>query len=971
MTRLLTKVFLFTLGLCLTALGMQGQMTVTTGNTATELAAMLAGEGVEVSGATLNPGCATTQRGTFGFPVGTSDLGIDSGIVLTTGKVDAAGTGVYSPVGTFISATSTGGSDPDLATLLPGTTLNDACVLEFDFKPSGDTIKFRYVFGSEEYPEFACSGFNDVFGFFISGGAFGTPTNIALVPGTTIPVAINSINKAPAGTSYSVATCAAMGTGSPFSMYYVDNEGVLLSPNVAYDGFTTVLTAIAAVNPCDTYHLKLAIADGLDQSYDSGVFLESGSLISTNLEVRTYGGAGFEIPYTNCVRGCPPGKFTVKRTGSFGEAITVPYSLEGTAVNGVDYALLPGSVVIPAGEETADVYIVPTILPAPVGPKTVVVKIYSPYVCGDDSIVLSSDTITIFDRVFIEIEQADTTICVGESVNLHVNTDTVLDLVWTPTATLVNNPDEYDVIATPTTTTSYVATVSLAVEGVACPASSDTVKITVLYPPDVSFADSSLLMCLDGVYELNPIIVPEPDTSYTYFWSPPSGLSSTVIRNPEASPATSTLYTVTVNSGAVGCDASASIYITVLPNDITLINNDTSVCAGSVVPLNASGHPAFTYYWTPETYIVDPHAMNTAITATESGWVTVTASHEGCDDMPHSFYLDVQPIPKVDLGADRTLCSGDTAHLYVGTTPTYSGYTYDWTPGMKLTDSTIKDPIFNGYSSETYIVVVQTPIGCEGRDTLNITVNPSQFATVNISDTALCPDVRIQLQANGAVSYRWEPSYGLDNDSIANPLATPDYTTEYVLFATSDKGCVDTVHVRINVLPGAVTYMPDSVQIWPGEKYQIDLTSNAHYFSWFPPEGLDYTNIANPYASPEVRTRYFVTATTEGGCSVVDSIDIIVNLESVVDIPNAFAPGNSFSNNGKLYIVRRGDATLNRFDIYNRWGNKVFSTTDINEGWDGTFQGTPQPLGVYVYDVEVVLKSGQIVHLTGNVTLIR
>src|SRR5690606_29734197 len=129
--------------------------------------------------------------------------------------------------------------------------------------------------------------------------------------------------------------------------FYVDNEGLLMSPNIAYDGFTTVLQAIAGVSPCDTYHLKIAIADGGDGTLDSGVFLEAGSLKSTALEVQTFGGAGFEVPYTNCVRGCPPGKFTVTRSGGTGSSIDVPYSLEGTAVNGVDYEFLPGIVTIP------------------------------------------------------------------------------------------------------------------------------------------------------------------------------------------------------------------------------------------------------------------------------------------------------------------------------------------------------------------------------------------------------------------------------------------------------------------------------------------------------------------------------------------------------------------------------------------------------------------------------------------------
>lgn len=944
------------------------QMSVTTGNTAEELVNRLVGEGVDVFNATLNPGCALTQRGTFGHAPGPNDLGIDSGIVLTTGIVDNGTSGVYSNYLTGLAMPTSGvSSDPDLASLV-SVSIHDACILEFDFIPKGDTIKFNYVFGSEEYPEFACSGYNDVFGFFISGGIYTTPTNIALVPGTTIPVAINSINKAPAGTGYPISTCMEMGAGSPFTEFYVDNEGLLMSPNIAYDGFTTVLQAIAGVSPCDTYHLKIAIADGGDGTLDSGVFLEAGSLSSTVLEVQTFGGAGFEIPYTNCVRGCPPGKFTVTRTGSMSTPITVDYTLEGTAVNGTDYVFLPGSVTIPAGETSVDVWIEPYVFPYAVGPKTVIVKIYSPYTCGDELIVLSSDTITIFDSMYVKILQEDTAICLGESVLLEIETDTLFSIQWTPSI-LVADPTGLSNTVTPSSTTTY--TVSVSMEGVACPASSDNVTIEVKMPPTVDLG-ADLKVCLDGGIMLDPLIEPEPDEDFTYLWTPAVGLSDPTIRNPFASPTITTEYVLSVNPGAEGCEGTDTILIQVLPNDINLINTDQTVCEGTVVPLNVSGHPDFTYRWTDETDIVNPHVQNTAVVANYTRTITVTASHIGCEDMVKSFNLTVEPNPIVNLGEDKIICMGDTVHLYTSVDPhDFGGYTYDWFPRLKLTDYTIKNPIFNGYSSEEYIVRVETPNGCFGQDTIEVIVNPSIFLTTNFEDTVICSNESLQIIANGAVTYQWSPSWGLNNDTISNPIASPSHSTLYTLIGVNEYGCVDTHLVNIQIAPSIVSTMPDSVDIWPGEAYQIDLITNGHYFSWFPPEGLSNTTIANPVASPDVRTRYFVNIKGESGCEAVDSIDIIVHLESIFDVPNAFVPGNSFVNNGEFKIFKRGDVTLNKFQIFNRWGNLVFETDDINKGWDGTYNGEPQPKGVYVYQIEGTLNTGRKVQLQGDVTLIR
>jgi gliding motility-associated-like protein len=119
--------------------------------------------------------------------------------------------------------------------------------------------------------------------------------------------------------------------------------------------------------------------------------------------------------------------------------------------------------------------------------------------------------------------------------------------------------------------------------------------------------------------------------------------------------------------------------------------------------------------------------------------------------------------------------------------------------------------------------------------------------------------------------------------------------------------------------------------------------------------------------SPEVRTRYFVNATTENGCVISDSMDVLVK-ETVIDMPNAFSPSGA----NKLFKPsKRGIATLKEFAIYNRWGNKVYSSTNIDAGWDGTKDGTALPMGVYVYVIEAVTDSGKIFTKQGNVTLIR
>ncbi|MDD2636531.1 MAG: choice-of-anchor L domain-containing protein, partial [Bacteroidales bacterium] len=168
------------------------------------------------------------------FSNGIPGLDFEEGVILSSGNVlDASGPNTSGNTGTNMYSSG----DADLNSIISGTT-QDAAVLEFDFVPASNLLEFQYVFGSEEYPEFAppsSSSYNDVFAFFISGGPENyNNVNVALIPGTSTPVSINNVN---AVTN---------------SSYYIDNQ---YSPNIEYDGLTVTLTATKPVTQCATYHI--------------------------------------------------------------------------------------------------------------------------------------------------------------------------------------------------------------------------------------------------------------------------------------------------------------------------------------------------------------------------------------------------------------------------------------------------------------------------------------------------------------------------------------------------------------------------------------------------------------------------------------------------------------------------------------------------------------------------------------------
>ena len=252
------------------------------GATAGGLATSLTGGGVTVSNVTYTG--ASRAAGTF--TNGAGSIGFASGVVLSSGKVqtyggatpdDPCSRGVEGPnncnedpatVDGGENSTGFGTAGDSQLDTLSGKVTEDAAILEFDFVPQQATVHFSYVFSSEEYSDYANSDFNDVFAFFVNG------TNCALVPGTTDPVAVNTINNGNPD-----------GTGDELLPHHADlfRDNVNPTPgsiDSQMDGLTTVLTCNANVNAGVTNHMKLAVADASDSAFDTAVFIESGSLSS-------------------------------------------------------------------------------------------------------------------------------------------------------------------------------------------------------------------------------------------------------------------------------------------------------------------------------------------------------------------------------------------------------------------------------------------------------------------------------------------------------------------------------------------------------------------------------------------------------------------------------------------------------------------------------------------------------------------
>jgi hypothetical protein len=225
----------------------QATLLVSTTNDATTLGTSIVGSGITASGFIYTGGA--TASGTFSGGL-SAGIDIDSGIILTTGDANLA-----SGANNSNNAGSDNGAAGDAQlTALAGANTFNASVLEFDFTTNSSNAFLNFVFASEEYPEYVNAGFNDVFSFYLDGN------NIALVPGTSTPVAIDNVSPV---------------TNSGF---YHDNTG---GTGIQYDGFTNLITANSIGLSAGSHHIKIAIADVGDSIYDSAVFLQLNSFADT------------------------------------------------------------------------------------------------------------------------------------------------------------------------------------------------------------------------------------------------------------------------------------------------------------------------------------------------------------------------------------------------------------------------------------------------------------------------------------------------------------------------------------------------------------------------------------------------------------------------------------------------------------------------------------------------------------------
>ncbi len=708
------------------------QVTVTPTNNAAVLAQALVGTGVTVTNPTLDCGASPQGSVNYGsglFTVTSSNLGMDSGIVLTCGTAAAS----VGPVANFASSGTGNGGDPDLTAVIGGATF-DKCILEFDFETVGDTVRFNYVFGSEEYLGYTCTTFNDVFGFFISGPGIAGPytngaKNIALVPGsTTCPVGVSTIYCPSQPGCVNTAQwcfgntpgCGMFNAANNTCAYFVCN-GSMAPGTIVYQGMTVVLTAESEVIPCTTYHMKLAIADKGDQILDSGVFLQAKSLSSNEITYKIETGLSADYPYI--IEGCDTAKLTIKRKIILNTpmADTLNFSIQGDAISGIDYVPLPTQVAFTANLTDTIREFTLYAYSDGLAEGSEFIKVY--VLAGCNNTIVDSIIIEIRDSLSFSLFNVDTAICLGNSVTINGQVDSGINMMWAPPTGILNPTELLTVITPPVFGDVYYE--ATGTYRTCTPVKKGFWIYTEPNPIIDPFPDYEV--CEGETVDISAIV--SPPFGYNINWSPSAGLLNSNTYNPTFNGTTPQEFIFTATTPKAGCTASDTFFVQVWPFAEGDIHPDTLVCNGDPIQLwVVGGNNMYEWYQEGNGMLscyncANPIASGLGTTT----YYAILLDPHGCQDTLDVTVETHPPFKLILHNRDTTIFLGDAIQLNATGAP----FMY-WTPTNYLTYTQSGNPLATPLEDITYKVTgVSLLQGCPQEDSFRVTVIPQDVFIPN------------------------------------------------------------------------------------------------------------------------------------------------------------------------------------------------------------------------------------------------
>ncbi|MBS1686530.1 MAG: tandem-95 repeat protein [Bacteroidetes bacterium] len=481
---------------------------------------------------------------------------------------------------------------------------------------------------------------------------------------------------------------------------------------------------------------------------------------------------------------------------------------------------------------------------------------------------------------------------------------------WSP-ATGLSSTSSISTTANPSAAGSYLYTLNVT-DNNGCNA-SDTVRLTV-WPSVVASAGSAVSICNGSSTTIGGVPTASGGTSpFVYAWAPGTGLSSTSIANPVASPLLNTTYNVTVTD-AHSCSATSSVAVTVNTNPLAHAGSNqtyclpvTSIITLGAVPAATGGSGTYSYTWSPSTGLNNAGVANPTVTVSGAGstkyYLTVTDGN-GCYGVD-STNLTILPQPSVSVAAaDTDICTGQTTTLTASGSP--AGGTYQWYPQVSMTPSSGAAASVDvaPTTNQTYFVIY-TQGSCS--DTASKTVRvfsnvvasagPNQTYCLPVTSTITLGGVPSASGGSGSYTYAWSPSGNLSSASVANPTVTSVAagTTIYSLTVTDKvSGCQATSTMTLVINPTAtVTISPTDTDLCTGQSTTLTAVGSpgGGTYQWSPTFNMSpgAGNSASVTVAPSGTQRYQVTYTANGCAgSTAITVNVYPNVVAHAGINQAF-----------------------------------------------------------------------------------
>ncbi|HSK12298.1 MAG TPA: PKD domain-containing protein, partial [Phnomibacter sp.] len=449
------------------------------------------------------------------------------------------------------------------------------------------------------------------------------------------------------------------------------------------------------------------------------------------------------------------------------------------------------------------------------------------------------------------------------------------------------------------------------------------------------------------------------------------------LRNPTYTYPAPGIYNITLRAtSTIGCDKTITKPLDVLDRPLlTMAFKDTLICSIDSLQLRAIGSGNFS--WTPATgRIFNTNTATPTVYPLTTTTYTVTLNDRGCI-ATDTVRVNVLDFITVNAGPDTTICLGDPVTLR----PVTQGLGFAWSPTATLNNPNVRNPIATPTAAATTYTVIANLGKCQATDQVTIRTVPYPVSNAG-SDTTICFGDAALLRGSGDGNrFQWSPTTNLASPGNSTTLARPTQTSAYTLAVFDSRGCPKPglSTVIVNVIPQILVNAGRDTNIIYGQPLQLNASSNAPINTWSPATGMSTTNGLTPILTLDQNNvptgvnyvTYRLTSTTPEGCTAFD--DIMVRVFSTgpsIFVPSAFTP-NGDGLNDIIRPILAGIQRLEFFRVFNRYGQIIFESREPESGWDGRIKGQLQASGNYVYHVQAIDITGEVLKQSGTFVLIR